>query len=60
MDKDFITSILEREAEAVRHIPVSEHYEQAIDLIVEHVHDRGGKPRRRCELLDAISLLSPG
>ena len=43
MDKDFITSILEREAEAVRHIPVSEHYEQAIDLIVEHVHDRGGK-----------------
>lgn len=43
MNKDFITSILEREAEAVRHIPVSEHYEQAIDLIVEHVHDRGGK-----------------
>ena len=43
MDKDFITSILEREAEAVRQIPVSEHYAQAINLIVEHVHNRGGK-----------------
>ena len=43
MDKDYITSILEQEAEAVRRIPVSADYERAIDLIVEHVHGRGGK-----------------
>ena len=43
MDKDFISSILEREAEAVRHIPVSADYERAIALIVEHVHRQGGK-----------------
>ena len=43
MNKDFITSILEREAEAVRRIPVSDRYEQAIQLIVEHVHQQGGK-----------------
>ena len=43
MDKAFITSLLEREAEAVRHIPVSSDYERAIDRIVEQVHRRGGK-----------------
>lgn len=43
MNRDLITSILEREAMAVRHIPVSADYERAIDLIVEHVHGRGGK-----------------
>ena len=43
MDKAFIQTLLEKEAEAVRNIPVSSDYEQAIDLIVEHVHRRGGK-----------------
>jgi arabinose-5-phosphate isomerase len=37
-----IKSIIEREANAVRNIPVTESYEKAIDLIYEHVHKRGG------------------
>ncbi len=36
-------SILEREADAVRNIPVSEAYAKAVSLIVEHVNKRGGK-----------------
>lgn len=36
-------SILEREAEAVRNIPVSLAYGKAVDLIVERVNRRGGK-----------------
>ena len=43
MNKDTIQSILDREAEAVRNIPVSEEYERAVELIVHHVHERGGK-----------------
>ncbi|MDD2952897.1 MAG: SIS domain-containing protein [Parabacteroides sp.] len=38
-----ITSLLEQEAEAVRNIPVTSGYEEAVSLIVEHVHDLGGK-----------------
>ena len=38
-----IESILEQEAKAVRSIPVSDKYNTAIELIVEHVHDLGGK-----------------
>lgn len=43
MDKDTIQSILDREAEAVRRIPITVEYERAVDLIVHHVHERGGK-----------------
>lgn len=43
MNKDTIQSILDREAAAVHNIPVSKEYERAIDLIVLHVHRRGGK-----------------
>ncbi len=35
--------ILTAESEAIRNIPVTEAYAQAIDLIVERVHRRGGK-----------------
>ena len=38
-----IESILEQEAKAVRSIPVSDKYNAAIELIVEHVHKQGGK-----------------
>jgi arabinose-5-phosphate isomerase len=42
MNEKNIVSILEQEAEAVRRIPVSQAYEAAVDLIVEHVHRSGG------------------
>lgn len=35
--------ILREESRAVAEIPVSENYGHAVDLIVEHVHNRGGK-----------------
>lgn len=35
--------IIEREAEAVRNLPQGPQYQQAVDLIVEHVNRRGGK-----------------
>lgn len=35
--------ILRRESEAIASIPVSDAYERAVDLIVEHVHQRHGK-----------------
>jgi arabinose-5-phosphate isomerase len=37
-----IKSIIDREADAVRNIPVTESYEKAVDLIHEYVHKRGG------------------
>ena len=43
MITDNIISILEKEAESVRNIPVSERYEDAVDLIIDHVHNKGGK-----------------
>ncbi|MCQ2193782.1 MAG: SIS domain-containing protein [Paludibacteraceae bacterium] len=38
-----IKKILKHEAEAVLNIPVNDHYEKAIDLIISQVHKRGGK-----------------
>lgn len=35
--------ILEAESNAISHIPYSEDYDRAVELIVEHVHRRGGK-----------------
>ena len=43
MVNENITSLLEQEAEAVRNIPVTPGYEEAVSLIVKHVHDLGGK-----------------
>lgn len=43
MINEHITSILEQEAEAVRNIPVTTGYEEAVTLIVKHVHELGGK-----------------
>ncbi len=37
-----IKSIIDREADSVRNIPVTESYEKAVNLIYEHVHKRGG------------------
>lgn len=38
-----IRKILEHEANAILNIPVSEAYDQAVDLIVEQVHNKKGK-----------------
>lgn len=35
--------ILEAESKAISNIPVTEDYEKAVDAIIEHVHNRGGK-----------------
>lgn len=43
MVNENITSLLEQEAEVVRNIPVTPGYEEAVSLIVKHVHDLGGK-----------------
>lgn len=43
MINEHITSILEQEAEAVRNIPVTTGYDEAVSLIVRHVHELGGK-----------------
>lgn len=43
MNTDEIRSVLEHEASAVRNIPVSDAYSQAIDLIVEQVNQKRGK-----------------
>lgn len=42
MINEAISSILKQEAEAVRNIPVTSGYEEAIQLIVQHVHTLGG------------------
>ena len=39
---DEVKSIIEKEADAVRSIPVTEAYEKAVDLINEQVHKLGG------------------
>lgn len=41
--KKLMTSILEAEAKAIREIPVTDGYDKAVALIVEHVNRRGGK-----------------
>ena len=38
-----IRSLLRQEAEAILNIPVGEHFNQAVSLIVEQVHNNGGK-----------------
>lgn len=43
MTNETIVSILEHEADAVRHIPVTPAFDEAIALIVEHVHQRRGR-----------------
>lgn len=43
MSHEAISSILQQEAEAVLNIPVSNGYEEAVTLIVKHVHELGGK-----------------
>ena len=42
MNRQNLISILEQEAEAVRNIPVTEEYENAISLIINKVHESGG------------------
>lgn len=42
MVNEAISAILQQEAEAVRNIPVSSRYEEAVTLIVKHVHELGG------------------
>ena len=42
MNSQNLISILEKEAEAIRNIPVSEEYDKAIDLILKQVHQAGG------------------
>lgn len=41
--KATMRDILQRESAAVQAIPVTEGYERAVELIMEHVHRRGGK-----------------
>lgn len=41
--EDIIRSVLSREADAIRAIPVTEAYEKVIDLIYTRVHEKGGK-----------------
>lgn len=43
MSHEAIACILQQEAEAVLNIPVSNGYEEAVTLIVKHVHELGGK-----------------
>ena len=42
MNKEKYISILEKEAEAIRNIPVTEAYDKAIDLIIKKIHSSGG------------------
>lgn len=41
--KESMRGILQAESDAIRNIPVSDAYSSAVDMIVEHVHRRGGK-----------------
>lgn len=41
--KKKMKEILEAESKAIQAIPVTDDYERAVDLIVEHVHRRSGK-----------------
>lgn len=38
-----IQDIFQKEAEAIKNIPVSDNYEKVIELIFDHVHGRNGK-----------------
>jgi hypothetical protein len=41
--KELMQDILRREADAVMNIPVTDGYERAVEMIVDHVNRRGGK-----------------
>lgn len=41
--KELLQSILQREAEAIMALPLTDAYEKAMNLILSHVHDRHGK-----------------
>jgi len=41
--KDSIKDILKKEAEAILNLPITDDFEKAVNLIVEHVHERKGK-----------------
>lgn len=43
MGLEDIKSIIEKEAEAIRNIPVNEKYNEAVDIIVEQVNKQNGK-----------------
>lgn len=36
-------SIIELEAQSIRNIPITEMYNEAVDIIVEQVHNQNGK-----------------
>ncbi|HOO84706.1 MAG TPA: SIS domain-containing protein [Prolixibacteraceae bacterium] len=38
-----IKNLLEQEAEAIRNIPVDDNFYKAVEIIYEHVHQKGGK-----------------
>src|SRR5574344_506955 len=38
-----INELLEKEAQAVKNIPITDAYEKAVELIVEQVHNKNGK-----------------
>ena len=42
MVNEVVNSIIEKEADAVRNIPVTDAYERAVDMIIEQVHGSGG------------------
>jgi len=42
MNKEKYISILEKEAEAILNVPVTEEYDKAIDLIIKKIHILGG------------------
>ena len=42
MNREKYLSILEKEAEAIRRIPVTTEYDKAIDLIIKKIHSLGG------------------
>ncbi len=41
--KEEIRRVLDQEAEAIRSIPIGTDYDEVVELIFEHVHQRGGK-----------------
>ena len=43
INSEYIRSLLEREAEAIRSIPVTAEYDGVVELIYERVHKKGGK-----------------
>jgi len=41
--KDEIRSVLDREAEAIRSVPISTQYDEVVELIYHRIHQKGGK-----------------